>query len=313
MEIYHNSILGKPKVKRLWHPLYIRSGSGAIFGNYMKNSEFAMVFQLEDGSYKATNGKYPGLDQIHDMWIWDNTAKEADDLIFRYGSHASEFIKKDRDYFLRKPNKEQDGFDYEPFPYPHPLTLPPADKMGLLVRTLTPERAKSLGLEKTIGVLVEGVVKGSPAEKTGFKKDDVVVELKGAPVADLQTFCKNLATMKRGANAAFKVFKGETRTLTVRIWGIKEKTEIPSAAESARRLGFTVSAGEKGVLIGRVEAGSAAAKAGVKPGAIIQEVNHRAVKTLEEFRNAPALELKWDVIVLRLREGEVTRFIVLRL
>ena len=33
-----------------------------------------------------------------------------------------EYIKENRDYFLRKPGKNEDGFEYVPYTYPHPLT-----------------------------------------------------------------------------------------------------------------------------------------------------------------------------------------------
>ena len=40
--------------------------------------------------------------------------------IYLYGKE--EFIQIDRDYFLREPSHELDGFTYTPYTYPHPLT-----------------------------------------------------------------------------------------------------------------------------------------------------------------------------------------------
>jgi hypothetical protein len=46
------------------------------------------------------------------------------------------------------------------------------------------------------GVVVEGVIPGTPADKGGLKKDDVIVGLAGKPVKDLKTYMTVMAVQK---------------------------------------------------------------------------------------------------------------------
>ena len=51
--------------------------------------------------------------------------------------------------------------------------------IGVQVRDVDEEAAQYLGLSKTEGVLVTGVISGGPAQKAGIKQSDVIVEMDG--------------------------------------------------------------------------------------------------------------------------------------
>jgi len=64
-----------------------------------------------------------------------------------------------------------------------------------LAPLLTPGVARDLGLaEGTKGVLVQGVLPGSPAEKAGMKEGDVIVGFAGEKIQDSPTFRLKVAT-----------------------------------------------------------------------------------------------------------------------
>ncbi len=85
----------------------------------------------------------------------------------------------------------------------------------------------------------------------------------------------------------------------------------PLTPQSASRYGLE--AGDQGLLVTRVEAGSNAANEGIRVGDLIQEVNNRPVRTIAEFTSAiqqsgtrPALVLlkrRSAVIYLSLRSS----------
>jgi Do/DeqQ family serine protease len=56
--------------------------------------------------------------------------------------------------------------------------------LGLAVEPLTRERARSLGIEESQGLLVASVTSGSPAADAGFRRGDVIEEVNGSPVAN---------------------------------------------------------------------------------------------------------------------------------
>lgn len=78
----------------------------------------------EDGCHRlAETYAYPSLDQVHDMWIWNNTHDDVTygDTVYLYANDAENMILEDRDYHRREPSVAADGFAYVPFAYPHPL------------------------------------------------------------------------------------------------------------------------------------------------------------------------------------------------
>lgn len=54
--------------------------------------------------------------------------------------------------------------------------------MGVQIQTLTPELAQYFRLEQDWGVVITGVLRGSPAEKTGLRRGDIIITLDGKKV-----------------------------------------------------------------------------------------------------------------------------------
>ncbi len=59
-----------------------------------------------------------------------------------------------------------------------------AGSLGLSVQKLTPELARSMGLETKEGLVVSGVKSGSSADKAGLNTGDVIVQVNGQDVTD---------------------------------------------------------------------------------------------------------------------------------
>jgi serine protease Do len=91
--------------------------------------------------------------------------------------------------------------------------------VGLLLSKapMTPSVAKKLGLaEKTHGVLVRGVVEGSPAAKAGVETGDVIVEFDGHLVSTESTFRNLVSASDAGKSYALKFIReGKTQEAKV--------------------------------------------------------------------------------------------------
>jgi hypothetical protein len=112
-EIYDNNL--RNNVSR-WAGIALGGGSGVIFDNDLEGVNNGILFMIEADSKTAT--QYPYRDQITDTWIWENTAngRALNAVALRNwgGVNASDFLRQDRDFFVKaKPN-------YQPFAYPHP-------------------------------------------------------------------------------------------------------------------------------------------------------------------------------------------------
>ncbi len=74
----------------------------------------------------------------------------------------------------------------------------------------------------------------------------------------------------------------------------------------AKQLGLSQK--EEGVVITKIKPGSVAAQAGLRPGFLIQAVNHKKVTNVSEFNDALGQQPENKRILLLVRQGNMTRF-----
>ncbi len=201
--------------------------------------------------------------------------------------------------------------------------------LGIVIQSLTPDLAKSFGLNIRKGVLVAEVSKNSPAERAGLKQGDVIVEFDGKVVETVGSFRNRVALNAPGSSKSITVLhQGKRRTLTVTIGKLPEgeqQANVHGAPKTLEKLGLTVQTltpnlaqqfglkDEKGVLITQVKPGSIAALASIRPGAVIQEVNHTQVSNVDELLQAVAKTSEHNSVLLLIREEDYSRFVALKM
>lgn len=90
--------------------------------------------------------------------------------------------------------------------------------IGLLVQEITPLIAHSLGLASTEGVIVSQVDEGSPADKAGLKRADVITEVNGGHVKNFESARRAIFGSRVGDVLEFTVLRrGEHKTLKVNV------------------------------------------------------------------------------------------------
>ncbi|MGI6295914.1 MAG: Do family serine endopeptidase [Armatimonadota bacterium] len=72
-------------------------------------------------------------------------------------------------------------------------------KLGLSVDALTQQKARSLGLPGTSGVVVTNVEPGSAADRAGIQKDDVISRIDNTVVKNVATYNAAIAKLKNAA------------------------------------------------------------------------------------------------------------------
>lgn len=93
-----------------------------------------------------------------------------------------------------------------------------ANEIGLIVEEVTEAQAKALDLPKAAGVFVAGVQNGSVADKAGILRGDVLEELGGHTLDNLQTLSKLLKALPKDKPTVVIVRRKDgSRVLTLKV------------------------------------------------------------------------------------------------
>jgi serine protease Do len=180
--------------------------------------------------------------------------------------------------------------------------------IGASVQTLTPELADAMKLKgQSAGALVGEVTPKSPSEKAGIKTGDLVTGVNGKKISDARELRLMIGSMAPGTKAQVEVNRdGQSKILTVELGeipaGAAEEGPEASPEESAQpekatvfggvavaeitddvRTALNLSKDVKGAVIAEIDADSPAAKAGLREGDVIQEVNKQPVKSAKDL------------------------------
>lgn len=88
--------------------------------------------------------------------------------------------------------------------------------IGITTKLLAPDDAARLNLKNVQGIIVTSVEKGSSAEKSGIKNDDIIIKLNDARIAGPDDFDKQLSSMKAGSSVRLTLLRnGEMMSIWV--------------------------------------------------------------------------------------------------
>ena len=96
--------------------------------------------------------------------------------------------------------------------------------LGVAVRPVPPDVAESAGLKDQQGVLIDTVVEGSPAEKAGIQKGDVIVAVNEQAVAAPQELTRRIVGTPPGTRVQLSIVrKGKPLKLPVELGRLPDK------------------------------------------------------------------------------------------
>jgi uncharacterized protein YndB with AHSA1/START domain len=109
--------------------------------------------------------------------------------------------------------------------------------LGILPGDFTEDQARALGVPVHEGLRLDGVVDGMGAQRSGLKKDDVIVEMAGRPIRnDANSLPTAIAGKKGGDHIPVVIYRGpEKKTIDLEL-SKRPMPEIPfDAKELAKR------------------------------------------------------------------------------
>jgi len=211
-------------------------------------------------------------------------------------------------------------------------------QLGVHIRSIDEIMAKSLGLDKVSGVLVNDVIKNSAAGKAGIEEGDVILDIDG----------KEMNTSNELQSAVAKKRAGETVNLTIWRDGKKinksvklqprdttedtssitaqpgdDENDNSNSATSFDKLGFSVKSLSKedksnfdietGVIITKVERNSVAYKRGIAPNGIILKADRSKINTIKDLKNVINGKKSGDAIMLQIKYKDASRIVAIEI
>ena len=94
--------------------------------------------------------------------------------------------------------------------------------LGVQIQMVTPELAKSFGLKEPMGALVAEVNPGSPADKAGIQRGDIIIEVNNTPIKEMHELPRLVAGTSPGKTVNLKVLRqGKEKTFTATLTEMK--------------------------------------------------------------------------------------------
>lgn len=194
--------------------------------------------------------------------------------------------------------------------------------LGVSIQGVTPQLAKEFGLKEGKGAVVSEVLSGSPADRAGIERGDVIIQYGGRPVDNPSQLRNLVAQTPVGSKVAIRIIRNKKEKV-IDVVITEQPKEVAQDAEEteeglshvlsgvrvsditpemSRRLGLSKE--DRGVVVTDVESGSIAEESGLRRGDLILEINRESVRSREDY-NRIVSQLSEDdsVLLLISREG----------
>ena len=200
--------------------------------------------------------------------------------------------------------------------------------LGVAIQDVDQELADAMKLPSATGILLSDVKPGTPAAKSGLMRGDVVLKIDGK-VVDTSGQFRNIIAASGSKHKVHLDFVRDGKAVAADVeLGEMPDTDTavaagPSAAQGGaldgivlenlnpqNRSNFEIDDNVKqGVVIARLDPQSNAARAGLRPGDVVLEVNRTRVDTPQKFQELYS-KSKNRVLLLVNRHGSTTYLVV---
>jgi serine protease Do len=177
--------------------------------------------------------------------------------------------------------------------------------LGVFLSQMTEREAKRQGLDAVRGVIIDSVFTGSPAEKAGIRRGDVIVKFNNQDIQNQNQFSVLVATLRHDQTVPVELIRSGKHMTVSTVLADKDaflasagrgSTAPQPGGDAETWLGmdlttFTDEMAQQagidhidGVYVSRVYPGSPADRASIVAGTVIMWVNNQSVKSLGDLR-----------------------------
>ena len=189
--------------------------------------------------------------------------------------------------------------------------------LGVQIQNITDELAKHFEIKEENGALVTNILPGTPAEKAGFQRGDIIVEFNGNTVVDTTDLRNQVAATLPGTEVKIKVIRegkgkdipvtigeqtGDKKGVTGDYENVLSGVHIQELTPDIKQ-GLEIPDKTSGVIVTNIEEDTPAAGL-LKKGDVIQEINRKSIKDLEAYQEVVSkISKKESVLLLVFRSG----------
>jgi len=195
--------------------------------------------------------------------------------------------------------------------------------LGVMIQKITPELAKSFGLNQSEGALVGDVIPDGPAFKGGVKRGDVIVRFDGKEVKNMEDLPKIVAATTPNSVVNVEIVReGSPKTLSIKIETLTDKQ--PTVLAKTDPLGMQVQEitpelakslqlkDDQGVLVSDVTPGNSAAESGIRRGDVISEMNRNPITNMKDYQRLSGSVKTGDSVLFLVKRGGTTIYIAVK-
>ena len=188
--------------------------------------------------------------------------------------------------------------------------------LGIIGNDVDAGLAEAFNSDVNKGAFVAEVTPNSAASAAGIEAGDIITGINGKPLGSFAELRAKVASMGAGAELALNIIRqGESIEVDVVLGDAgataKTATEIHPAFAGATFENGTDIAGNRGVIVSEIEAGSPALRFGLRKDDVIIGVNRQRVNTIIELTDRME-NADGQVTAINVRRGESTLYLVIR-
>ncbi len=196
--------------------------------------------------------------------------------------------------------------------------------LGVHIANVSEDIANSLGLDDTYGALVQSVLEGSPAERSGIEAGDVITHYNGERLDEMRDLPRLVANTLSGESVDLSVWRNESDLTVEAVIGdsnteptakVSDKVSMEetlglvfSELSAELRKQYSVNNETQGVVITDIDPDSEAAVRGVQVGDVVKKIGRTRVNTPDEINKAVEAAMddeKESVLLLIERERQI--------
>jgi len=162
--------------------------------------------------------------------------------------------------------------------------------LGVGIDPVTEEAAKKANGQEGVGVIINSVFEGDPADRAGLKVGDIILKIGGSDINSPNKMIRVIGAITPGQTINMNILRdGKSRMVPIKLESRTKKTLPLAAVPSLDSLGFSVENPGKdvnllnGVLVSHVNPESPAGLKGLLSGDLITAVNGDVVDSQIEF------------------------------